>query len=134
VHFGLEYARDGQKTCHFFALEADRNTLPVTRSDRHQTSYLRKILDYRQIVAQNIHKSHVGLPNLFVLTVTTTEPHTANIMSLVGKLAHEGKSRLFLFKTMSSVGDFNRAPEPTATALTDAWLRAGYRAFRINEP
>jgi hypothetical protein len=132
--FGLEYASDGQKMYRFFALEADRNTLPVIRSDLHQTSYLRKILAYRQISVQSIHKSHFGLPNLLVLTVTTNQPHMANIMSLVGELAHEGKAKLFLFKTMSSVGDFKKAPEPTTHMLTDAWQRVGYEALRIDRP
>ncbi len=132
--FGLEYACDGQKMYRFFALEADRNTLPVIRSDLHQTSYLRKILAYRQISVQNIYKSHLGLPNLLVLTVTTNQTHMANIMSLVGELAHEGKAKLFLFKTMSSVGDSKKAPEPTVHMLTDAWQRVGYEAFRIDQP
>ena len=132
--FGLEYKRDGSKVYLFFALDADRNTLPVTRSDLQQTSYLRKILAYRQISIQSIHKSQLGIPNLLVLTVTTNEPHMANIMSLVKELAHEGKSKLFLFKTMSSVGDFKKAPEPTAQFLTDAWRRVGYEAFRIDRP
>lgn len=131
--FGLEYACDGQKTYRFFALEADRNTLPVIRSNLHQTSYLRKILAYRQIAAQNIHKSHLGLPILLVLTVATNELHMKNIMSLVRELAHEGKSRLFLFKTMSSLGDFNKAPAPTGNILTDPWQRVGYEALRIDK-
>ena len=131
--FGLEYIRDGSKTYRFFALEADRNTQPVTRSDLRQTSYLRKIVAYRQLSAQSIFKSHLGVPNLFVLTVTTNEAHMEHIMSLVKELAHEGKSKLFLFKTMSSVGDFRKAPEPTAHLLTDPWQRAGYEAFRIDE-
>ena len=129
--FGLEYTRDGSRAYRFFALEADRNTQPVTRSDLRQTSYLRKILAYRQISAQNIHKSHLGLPNLFVLTVTTNESHMTNIMSLVRELAHEGKSRMFLFKTMSSLGNFEKAPEPTAHLLTDPWQRVGVEPFFI---
>lgn len=131
--FGLEYTRDGSKAYRFFALEADRNTQPVTRSDLQQTSYLRKILAYRQLSAQGIHKSYLGLPNLFVLTVTTNEPHMTSIMSLVKELAIEGKSKLFLFKTMSSLGDFEKAPAPTAHLLTDQWPRVGYEAFRIDE-
>ena len=75
--FGLEYARDGQKLYRFFALEADRNTMPVKRSNLEQTSYLRKVLAYRQIITQDIHRSHLGLPNLLVLTVTTNEPPRA---------------------------------------------------------
>lgn len=131
--FGLEYTREGSKAYRFFALEADRNTQPVIRSGLHHTSYLRKVLAYRQLSVQGIHKSHLGLPNLFVLTVTTNESHMTNIMSLVKELAAEGKSRLFLFKTMSSVGDFRKAPEPTAHLLTDPWRRVGYEAFRVDQ-
>ena len=132
--FGLEYTGNGSKAYRFFALEVDRNTQPVARSDLRQTSYLRKILAYRQVSTQDIHKSHLGLPNLLVLTVTTNEAHMAHIMSLVRELADEGKSRLFLFKTMSSVGDFKKAPEPSAAILTDPWQRVGYEAFRIEKP
>jgi hypothetical protein len=71
--FGLEYTTQGQKSYCFFALEADRNTMPVARSNLRQTSYLKKILGYRAIASQNIYKSHLGLPNLLVLNVTTNE-------------------------------------------------------------
>ena len=132
--FGLEYTRDESKAYRFFALEADRNTQPVARSSLHQTSYLRKILAYRQLSIQGIYKSHLGLPNLLVLTVATNEPHMANIMSLVRELATEGKSKLFLFMTTSSVGDFKRAPASTGNMLTDLWQRIGYEGFRIDRP
>jgi len=124
--FGLEYTRDGQKAYRFFALEADRNTVPVRRSDLGQTSYFRKILGYRQIVTQNIHKTHLGIPKLLILTVTTNEVHMANIMALVRELASEGKSKLFLFKTMDNVG-------PAAHVLLQPWRRVGYEAVSISK-
>jgi len=132
--FGLEYRHDGQKVYRFFALEADRNTLPVLRSDLHQTSYLRKILGYRQIATQNIYRSHLGLPNLLVLNVTTNETHMGNVVALVKELAHDGMSKLFLFKTISSLGDFKKAPAPTRHILTEAWTRVGCAEFRIDRP
>jgi Replication-relaxation len=131
--FGLEYAREGQKLYRFFALEADRNTIPVKRTNLAQTSYLRKVLAYRQIVLQDIQRTHLGLPNLLVLTVTTNEQHMRNIMALVKELATDGKSTLFLFKTMSSLGDFQKAPAPTPRMLTEPWQRVGYEALSINE-
>ncbi len=132
--FGLEYMSGGQKTYRFFALEADRNTLPVKRSDLYQTSYLKKILGYRQIVILDIYKSHLGLPNLVVLNVTTNEMHMRHVMALAQELAHEGKSKLFLFKTISSLGDFEKAPAPTPHMLTSPWQRVGYEPFLINTP
>ena len=131
--FGLEYVRDGQKLYRFFALEADRNTMPIKRSNMEQSSYLRKVLAYREIVGKEIYRTWLGLPNLLVLTVTTNEQHMKNIMALVNELAADGKSTLFLFKTMSSLGDFQRAPAPTPHILTEPWHRVGYEALAINE-
>jgi hypothetical protein len=131
--FGLEYARDGQKLYRFFALEADRNTMPVKRSNLEQSSYLRKVLAYRQIITQDIHRSHLGLPNLLVLTVTINEHHMKNIMAAVKEVAKEGKSSLFLFKTMSSLGDFQKAPAPTPHVLTEPWQRVGCEALTIDQ-
>ncbi len=131
--FGLEYARHGQRLYRFFALEADRNTLPIKRTNLQQSSYLRKVLPYRQIVVQDIHKTHLGLPNLLVLTVTTNEQHMRSIMTLVKELATDGRSTLFLFKTMSSLGDFRKAPAPTAHMLTAPWQRVGYEGLAICE-
>ena len=131
--FGLEYDKNGRKEYRFFALEADRNSMPVLRNNLHQTSYLKKILAYREIAARGIYKTHFGLPNLLVLTVTTNERHMRNIMALVQGLAHEGKSKLFLFKTMSTLGDFERAPVPTPHMLTAPWARVGYEPFHIQK-
>ena len=131
--FGLEYRADETKTYRFFALEADRGMMPVARSNLSQTSYLRKILAYREIAAKNIHRSHLGLPNLLILTVTTNEEHMNNIMSLLNELTHGNGSKLFLFKTLSTLGDFRRPPVPSPHILTSAWKRAGYEDFCINK-
>jgi hypothetical protein len=56
-----------------------------------------------------------------------------NIMSLLSNLTHEGRSKLFLFKTMSSAGDLGKAPEPTPHVLTAPWRRAGCDDFCINK-
>ena len=78
--FGLEYAAGGKNQYRFFALEADRNTEPIVRNNPRQSSYFRKILQYREIARQSLHKTLWGLPNLFVLTVTTNDRHRQNIM------------------------------------------------------
>jgi hypothetical protein len=131
--FGLEYAQDGQKLYRFFAFEADRNMMPVKRANLQETSYLRKILAYRQIITQDVHRSHLGLPNLLVLTVTTNEHHMKNIMAVVEEVAKEGKSTLFLFKTISSLGDFQKAPAPTPHVLTEPWQRVGFEPLTIDQ-
>jgi hypothetical protein len=128
--FGLEYERPEGKAYRFFALEADRSSEPVSRTDLQQSSYLKKLLAYRQIVAQQTYKSYLGLPNLFVLTVTTNERHMSSIMALLENLA-SGGSTLFLFKTAPALGDFRRAPLPSHSMLVEAWQRVGHEPFLI---
>ncbi len=131
--FGLEYKGiDDTKCYRFFALEADRNTMPIKRTNLNQSSYLKKLLAYREIAARKIYTSHLGIPNLMVLTVTTNTRHMQNIMELLMELTERG-SKLFLFKTMSSLGDFQQAPLPTPHILTESWQRVGYEAFCINQ-
>jgi hypothetical protein len=129
--FGLEYAADGEKSCRFFALEVDRNTMPLVRSNLNQTSYLKKLLAYRAITAQNLAKVQLGIPNLFVLTVTTNEQHMTNIMDVLAQVAPERKSKLFLFKVRSETCVFQKSAEPTPRMLTEPWQRVGYEPLAI---
>jgi hypothetical protein len=131
--FGLEYTTHGQKSYRFFALEADRNQMPVARSNLRQSSYLKKILAYRAISAQNIHKSHIGLPNFIVLNVITNERHMRSIMALLDELTAKKGSQMFLFKSISTLGDFRVTPSPTSHILTAPWKRVGFDDFCINK-
>jgi hypothetical protein len=93
--FGIEYTEGSEKSYRFFALEADRKSEPVVRTNLNATSYLRKLLQYREIIARRTYKTHWGLPNLLVLTVTTHEQHMKNIVALADELAG-GKGSTFL--------------------------------------
>jgi hypothetical protein len=128
--FGVEYKPT--KSFRFFALEADRNHEPVIRNNLSQTSYLRKILQYREI-AKGTYKTQWGLPNLLVLNVTTSEQHMQNIMSLVSKLSDGKGASYLLFKTMPSLASLEKAPIPDASMLTEAWSRAGFDRFEIHK-
>src|SRR5487761_441801 len=132
--FGIEYASTGRKSYRFFALEADRNTEPVLRGTLHQTSYLRKMLQYREIAARKTYSAHLGLPNLLVLNVTTNERHARNLMHLVDELSDGEGSTSLLFKTMPSLASVEKAPPPTPFILTTPWQRAGHPEFYIDRP
>ena len=132
--FGIEYTRSAQKSYRFFALEADRNSEPVFRSTLEQTSYLRKILQYREIAARSLYETCWGLPNLLVLNVTTNQQHMANILSSVKKVTGGRGSTFLLFMTMPSLSSLETAPPPTPHMLTAAWQRAGHSDFYINHP
>ena len=129
--FGLEYLSVGERTYRFFALEADRATMPVGRSNLNQTSYLRKILGYRDILAREIHKSHLNIPNLLVLTATTNEHHMVEIMKLLESLT--GRSAAFLFKAVPAHGSFERVPKPTPDLLLEPWSRVGFPPMRVTD-
>lgn len=130
--FGIEYQRTPKNLYAFFALEADRNTMPVFRSNLKDNSYLRKILAYRSLVSAGTYRTHLGLPNLRMLTVTTNATHQANIKKLVTDIA--GESELFLFKNLPEFGRTLTAPEPTPHVIADAWERAGMNPIAINQP
>ena len=74
---------------------------------------------YKALIASQGHKTHLGLPNLLVLTVTTSERHLKGIMEA------SGENALFLFKTVG------RLAMPDTTLLTMPWLRAGHPPLTI---
>lgn len=83
------------------AVEADRNTMPAFRSNLHETSFLKKILSYRDIRHNELYKTHFSVSNLMVLTVTTNETHLQHIKDLIAKIT--GGSKMFCFRTMPSL-------------------------------
>ncbi len=115
--FGIAYQDgDARPTYRFFALEADRGTMPIARSDRKQTSYLGKLAAYDEIIARQIHKTHWGIPNLLVLTVTTS---AARASEIVGKLP-DGRPA-FLFKAIEG----RALSAPALHLLLEPWMRPG---------
>jgi hypothetical protein len=65
----------------FVFLEADRGTMPTTRRNLTQTSYLRKLVGYGFTYKYDIHAKRYGLPNVRVLTVTPGRQRIANIIA-----------------------------------------------------
>ncbi len=126
--FGLEYQNKEGSAYRFFALEADRNTMPVSRARLEQSSYMRKLLAYQDVLARGMHRTHLGISTLFILTVTQNETHKKNIMALLNKASG---AQFFLFKTMGSLGDGMKAPLPTAHMLLEPWQRQGHPPLNI---
>ncbi len=125
--FGIEYRTDCTKSYRFFALEADRGTMPIARSNPRQTSYLGKLATYGEIIARHVHKTHWGVPNLLVLTVTTGESRLAAMLKRAGE---DGVGPAFLFKAVSERGGLTR---PLPQLLTEPWARAGAAPLSIAE-
>lgn len=125
--FGLEYSIDGVRSYRFFALEADRGTMPIERSSLNQASYLKKLLCYRQILALGFHKTSWGVPNLFVLNALPCEQRLESVLKLIDDLSQHAGSSALLSKV---------APTPTGSAPRGAvcWRRAGHPPLNIFDP
>lgn len=123
--FGIEYRSGGAKTYRFFALEADRGTMPIARTDPKQSSYLGKLAAYGEIVARQVHKTHWGIPNLLVLTLTTG---AARCSEMVAKLGTGDPA--FLFKSAEG----SALTRPLPALLAEPWRRAGNTPLCIAEP
>lgn len=102
--FGLRFegGPENQRSAFFF-LEADRGTMPVVRKGLVQTSFLRKLLAYQETWRQGRHKSHLGIPNFRVLTVTASRERVEHLVEACQSLSGGG-SRLFLFTDQESLG------------------------------
>jgi hypothetical protein len=124
--FGIEYSTGEKRAYRFFALEADRGTMPVTRSGAGQTSYLGKLAAYRDIFSRRTYMTHLGIPNLLILTLTNSAPR---MYEIIRRLADQsGEHAAFLFKAISAT-DLTR---PTPQLLVEPWQRAGLPSIRID--
>jgi DNA-binding Lrp family transcriptional regulator len=101
--FGLRFAgRPPGRDCAYFFLEADQGTMPVTRRTLVQTSFRRKLVAYRETWRQGLHRSHLGIPNFRVLTVTTSEERMRHLVAGCRSLG--SAERLFLFADQKALG------------------------------
>ncbi len=100
--FGLRFeGMPNNRQCAYFFLEADRGTMPVARKGLGQTSFRRKLLGYRDTWRQGLHRTHLGIPNFRVLTVTTNEERMQHLVAACGSLVAGAK--LFLFARQGTV-------------------------------
>ncbi len=126
--FGIEYQRDGRKRYRFFALEADRGTMPLARVGKTGTSVIAKLEAYHVSLSRDAHRSQLGIPNLLMLMVTTDQGRCEEI---VRRLAERfGEMPQFLFGATSSS---KVLAQPYTDLLALPWERAGAPPLRIDQ-
>lgn len=121
--FGLEYRAGERLSYRFFAVEVDRGTMPVMRTERSQTSYAAKLNAYKQLIQAGAPKALLGIPNLFVLTLTTSQQRVSNLLAC-------DSSPFFLFKAAEE----QALLRPLPSLLDDAWMRNGLAPLSIAKP
>jgi len=133
--FGIEYTVGSQKLYRFFMVEADRAHEPVRRANLNETSYLRKVLQYREVVGNRGYQRHFGMKSsMLVLSVTTNTQHMLNILGMIEETAGQAGMPYMLFRTAHEFGDRLRVPDPSFELLTDPWQRARCPGLRIDRP
>ncbi len=124
--FGLEYSSDGTKTYRFFAVEADRGTMPIGRTNEDQTSCLGKLTAYRKLLLGQGHKTHLGIPNLFVLMVTSGSNRWNEILNRLGPSTSSNSAFLFMEIEASELSF------PATQLLFESWQRIGAPSLVID--
>jgi DNA-binding Lrp family transcriptional regulator len=99
-HF-LSGERQGQ-AC-FFALEADRGTMPVMRKSLKQTSFYRKLLTYYHAWKQKRHTHAYGWKAFRVLTVTNSPERVETMLEAVNDMTDGRGSNLFYFTDFATL-------------------------------
>ena len=115
----------------YFALEADRGTEPIERSNLNQTSYLRKFLQYAHVLKGGTYKTAWAIPNLMVLHLSTRQERTESLMAFMEALGAKSQSQCF--KSVSSLASTAKSPKPLTTLLTDPYDRVGHPPYSIGE-
>lgn len=107
----------------YYAVEADMGTEsidPIIRA---------KILAYREVVASCTIDDHLGIDNLTVLFVTTSEARMRNIMEELRSIARNGRTPMFAFACRPDLADFLRAPAPIGFMFRQNWERVGHETL-----
>jgi hypothetical protein len=115
----------------YFVLEADRGTEPVLRNNLNETSYLKKLLQYRDVLKNQTYKKVWNIPNMIVLNITTKAERVQSLTDLMVKLNITSKS--LTFAGYPSLASSVKAPQPILSILTDPFLRVGHDPFIIGK-
>jgi len=128
--FGFEYPGAGFR---FFAVEIDRNTESINRSDLQQTAFARKIACYLTALKQRTYTAHWGIPNLSILVVTTNASHARNLVEHIRRHDDPLAGR-FAVKSDASFGADWRVPRDLLCDLIDTPWKTAHGPRHIGTP
>jgi hypothetical protein len=132
--FGIEYVCE-QTYYRLFAVEDDRGNEPYKRANLEETSYLAKILRYRQVIERGVYKDHFGRKcGMLVLNITTTTSHMQGIIDLIMEMTDGKGLPYMLFKVVPCFGKKLAVPPVMRELLTTPWHRAAYPDIDISKP
>jgi hypothetical protein len=107
----------------FFAVEIDRRTESIS-SDTAKTAYGRKLHGYLDILENKTYRSHLGIPNFTILTVTTNALHLQSMLNFYHSLNAPRYARHFFFKSIPGFTASWRVPPVMPGLFTEPWVAA----------
>jgi hypothetical protein len=116
--FGIQ-----QEKPSFYAVEIDRRTESIN-SDTAKTSFGRKLHGYLDILENRTYRSHLGIPNFTILTVTTNALHLRSMLNFYHSLNAPKYARHFLFKSVPGFTASWRVPPIMLGLFNEPWIGA----------
>lgn len=107
----------------FYAVEIDRRTESIN-SETARTAYGRKLQGYLDILANRTYRAHFGIPNLYILTVTTNPLHLQHMLDFYHSLNAAEYARQFLFKSIPYFAANWHVPPVMYDLFNEPWLAA----------
>lgn len=106
----------GERSPTWFLLEVDRGTMPVTRSDPAQSSFVGKVDAYRETRKAGHLWKRWRIPGFRVLVVTETAARMKSLQQGTATRFRGGRSTMFLFTT---VDELARSSDPLGSPWQD---------------
>ena len=111
--FAVETFENEQPLYRFYMLEVELKS-PLIRRTPKQSSTLKKLLTYQQVLQNGIARKHLSLPNLFVIFETNGPEKLRAIQDLASEIWSEEQQKRLLFKPID--GD-----EDSSMKITEKW-------------
>lgn len=126
--FGIQKERPS-----FFAVEIDRRTESIN-SDVARTTFGRKLCGYLDILESRTYRTHLGIPNLTILTLTTNALHLQSMLNYYRSLNAGRHAPHFLFKSVPGFTANWRVPPIMHDLFNEPWIAADGSRVQIGSP
>lgn len=134
---GVKRPFDDEGMYPFFIFEFERGTNKIDPAELDRSSVATKIACWLQVLQEEIYDTHLGLPQPYIVFISSGEPHAESVLNAIRKYVPEDYQDLFLVKVAPyeklSRANKQRGVEerlPTGWMLTTDFLRTT-RPFNI---
>ena len=113
--FAIESRSDQETGYRFYALEIEIES-PLIRRTPKQSSTLKKLLSYQQVLRGELAKEHLSLPNLYLVIGTQTLEKQEAIKKLVEEVWTEEEQTRLLFVPLNGI-------QSSSVEISKKWVK-----------